>query len=492
MTSPIKVSTYPTISPVTYPSGATIQSGYPTDTTKILGTSGGMYSGLNNKEVQQGNNTQVATNVLNVTSPLNSQLSTYTNQANNLYQQGQNLNLADDLSLRTNFQTTPLNLDNTYSKIGLNNYSSQYDPASVALQTGYNPNNVSLQTSFNPYSVNLNQNYSPELLQLLQSFSPESVALGGNFAGANYLNNAMSGGIDQFGQQMLSRGYQDINARQTGIDNQLASSLGTNPGNQSLLNVLRGQGALEGGLQANALYGDASQGTLDRAMSAAGLQNQYQGLMNQAILQESGFNQDARMQAAQFMNDARAQQTGYNNQELLNRLNFGNQNQLAQAAFNQDSAFNAAQFGNESQLQQQGFNNQNLLDLLNFYNQNTLAETAFNQDSRTQAQQLSNQDSLAQANYLQNQENTTTQLSNIAKLEQAGFTQQANFLRDQLYNTAMLQQYGFNQQASLADLQAQLATTQPSQNLLEALTALQGQQRGVTTYDTNVGARNFS
>lgn len=544
-----------------------------------------------NVEQQTTATGQTPTNVLNVLNPLANSLGSYTNQASSIYQQGQNLNLPSNLSLRTNFQTTPLNLDTSVNKYALNNYDSTYNPTQVSLQNGYNPtgvnlntqfnpyavnlsqnynpSSVNLNTQFNPYSVNLNQNYSPEMMSLLQSldpsqvnllqqYNPEMLQLGGNFAGQTALNNAMSGGIDNFGQRLLSQGYQDINARQTATDNQLASTVGRSAGNESLLNVLRGQGAMQSGLQANALYGEAASGTLDRAMAGANLQNQYQGLVNdakttqnqvnnsnllnslnfanQSQLAQAGYNFDTNLQSSQFANTARQTQTGYNNQELLNRLNFsnqnqlaqtgfnqdsafqagqlsndyqlqqtgfnnssildalnfGNQNQLAQAGFNQDSAFQAGQLSNDYQLQQTGFNNANLLDALNFYNQNTLAQAGFNQDSAIQAQQLSNQDSLAQTNFLQNQENLTTQLQNAAMLEQAGFTQQANFLRDQLYNTAMLQQYGFNQQASLADLQAQLAALQPSQNLLEALTNLQGQQRGVTSLESAIGQKNFT
>ncbi len=54
----------------------------------------------------------------------------------------------------------------------------------------------------------------------------------------------------------------------------------------------------------------------------------------------------------------------------------------------------------------------------------------------------------------------------------------------QLRNNTQLQQQGFNQQASLAALQ-------PLQNLLESLSGLQGQQRGVYSAEQQAGAKNF-
>lgn len=61
----------------------------------------------------------------------------------------------------------------------------------------------------------------------------------------------------------------------------------------------------------------------------------------------------------------------------------------------------------------------------------------------------------------------------------------------QLMNQTRMQQQGFNQQAQLAELQSRLALQQPQQNLLEILSNLQGQQRGVTTQEGQVLGRNF-
>lgn len=54
----------------------------------------------------------------------------------------------------------------------------------------------------------------------------------------------------------------------------------------------------------------------------------------------------------------------------------------------------------------------------------------------------------------------------------------------QLRNQTQLEQQGFNQQARLAALQ-------PMQNLLEALSGLQGQQRGITAFEQQAGAKNY-
>lgn len=61
----------------------------------------------------------------------------------------------------------------------------------------------------------------------------------------------------------------------------------------------------------------------------------------------------------------------------------------------------------------------------------------------------------------------------------------------QLMNQTRLQQTGFNQQAQLAELQARLGLLQPQQNLLEILSNLQGQARGVTTQESQTLGRNF-
>ena len=80
-------------------------------------------------------------------------------------------------------------------------------------------------------------------------------------------------------------------------------------------------------------------------------------------------------------------------------------------------------------------------------------------------------------------------ISNQLELAKRGVSVQdlelSNTLQ-QLQNQALLQQGGFNQQTSLAQTQAQLASLQPLQNLLEILSGLQGQQRGLTTQEQQV------
>lgn len=60
-----------------------------------------------------------------------------------------------------------------------------------------------------------------------------------------------------------------------------------------------------------------------------------------------------------------------------------------------------------------------------------------------------------------------------------------------LINQTATQQLGFNQQAKLAELSSRLGMMQPMQNLLEILSGLQGQARGVTTNENQVLGRNF-
>lgn len=61
----------------------------------------------------------------------------------------------------------------------------------------------------------------------------------------------------------------------------------------------------------------------------------------------------------------------------------------------------------------------------------------------------------------------------------------------QLINSTLLQEGGYNTQNALAGYQAGLSGQQPLQNLLEALTALQGQYRGLDSTEGAIGQRNF-
>lgn len=93
---------------------------------------------------------------------------------------------------------------------------------------------------------------------------------------------------------------------------------------------------------------------------------------------------------------------------------------------------------------------------------------------------------------LQNQNLMRSQLAGIPLISEAqrGTAERTGQMIDlqntvqQLRNNTQLQQQGFNQQASLAGLQ-------PLQNLLEALSGLQGQQRGVYSAEAQAGAKNF-
>ncbi len=93
---------------------------------------------------------------------------------------------------------------------------------------------------------------------------------------------------------------------------------------------------------------------------------------------------------------------------------------------------------------------------------------------------------------LQNQNLMRSQLAGIPLISEAqrGTAERTGQMIDlqntvqQLRNNTQLQQQGFNQQAQLAGMQ-------PMQNLLEALSGLQGQQRGVYSAEAQAGAKNF-
>lgn len=66
-----------------------------------------------------------------------------------------------------------------------------------------------------------------------------------------------------------------------------------------------------------------------------------------------------------------------------------------------------------------------------------------------------------------------------------------NDLQNQL-NQSQLMQQGFNLNSILSGLNSQTQGLQPLQNLLDTLTSLQGQQRGVTSSESQFGSKSFS
>lgn len=124
--------------------------------------------------------------------------------------------------------------------------------------------------------------------------------------------------------------------------------------------------------------------------------------------------------------------------------------------------------------------------------QDTLERAQASLGLTNQATEAANAAQQAQTGYNNQTALEKQQTTNQNIMQQNAYNQQNQYLANQLYNQALLQQGGFNQQASLAQLQSLLAGMQPSQNLLEALTNLQGQARGTTSTETNVGARNFT
>lgn len=101
---------------------------------------------------------------------------------------------------------------------------------------------------------------------------------------------------------------------------------------------------------------------------------------------------------------------------------------------------------------------------------------------------------------LQNQNLFKSQLAGNPLISQAQkdtagrITDQINLQNQltQLANQTKLQQMGFNQQAQLAEYQTRLGLLQPQQNLLDILSSLQGQQRGVETVQQQQLGKNFT
>ena len=123
--------------------------------------------------------------------------------------------------------------------------------------------------------------------------------MGQNYGTPQQLQQLISPGIDYFGKLGMSEGLQNLALQDQARQNQLASSLGQNAGNQSLLNVLRSQGGLQMGLAQQPLYSQAQQGTFERGLKNIDLQNQLQQLQNATAMQQAGFNQQANLSQLQ-------------------------------------------------------------------------------------------------------------------------------------------------------------------------------------------------
>jgi len=101
---------------------------------------------------------------------------------------------------------------------------------------------------------------------------------------------------------------------------------------------------------------------------------------------------------------------------------------------------------------------------------------------------------------LQNQNNLQSRLATqplMSEAQQGTYSRALgniglqNDLQNQL-NQSQLMQQGFNLNSILSGLNAQTQGLQPLQNLLDTLTSLQGQQRGVTSSESQFGSKNFN
>lgn len=207
---------------------------------------------------------------------------------------------------------------NTY-QAPFSQQSGPYNGFSVGQAPGVNPNIFQGYGSF-PYSqvqgTNQIQNATntlnvlPQLQQYLSQLNGNTnnyyntltgagnnltggnfnANLGTNFQGPQQLNNSLSGGLDYFGKMGLSQGLGNINLQRNTQNQQLASQLGQNPGNNSLLGVLQGQNNFNSQLAGIPLMGEAQSGTYQRALGNVDLANQVQNMLNSTQLNQQGFN----------------------------------------------------------------------------------------------------------------------------------------------------------------------------------------------------------
>lgn len=170
-------------------------------------------------------------------------------------------------------------------------------------QTGTRQRATNVLDVLNPLSSTLD-NYGTMATNLYNAglnYQPQQLGVGGtpglnnNFAGANQLKALMGNGVDYIGQQGIAQGQQNLALQEGARQRQLASGLGQNAGNQSLLNVLRSQGGLQMGLAGQGLTTQAQQGTLERGLQNINLQNQNIANRNTNIMNTAGFNNNAAL-----------------------------------------------------------------------------------------------------------------------------------------------------------------------------------------------------
>lgn len=95
---------------------------------------------------------------------------------------------------------------------------------------------------------------------------------------------------------------------------------------------------------------------------------------------------------------------------------------------------------------------------------------------------------------LQKSQMAANPLISQAQRDTASRVEQQVNLQNQLtnlINQTKMQNLGFNQQSQLAELSSRIGQMQPMQNLLEILSGLQGQARGVSTAEDQILGRNF-
>ena len=161
------------------------------------------------------------------------------------------------------------------------------------------------------------QNYANGILgQVPQNL--QGVNLNTGFKGAQDFQNGLQNGIDYFGKLGISQGLQNINLQRDAANNQIASTLGRTPGNDSLINVLQGQNAFRSQLAGQPLISDAQQGTAQRLSDMINLQNQVINSQNQTQLQQAGFNNQNAMN--QFQAALAAGQPYQNLLDILSNL----------------------------------------------------------------------------------------------------------------------------------------------------------------------------
>lgn len=188
----------------------------------------------------------------------------------------------------------PTNNSNNLPGSNLPQYNNVENSAGTASQLPTNVIDVQgpLRSALANYT-----GYANQFANTPVNFNP--VNLNSNFLGSDAYQSQLHNGIDYFGDLGISSGIQNLNLQRDTANNQLASNLMRQPGNEGILSVLQNQNLFKSQLAIPQLISQAQKDTAQRISDQINLENSKINSTNQTNLQAAGFNQQGQMAALQ-------------------------------------------------------------------------------------------------------------------------------------------------------------------------------------------------